>query len=158
MATGILSPWPDIIGKRTWRIHPEVLEFAALDVIFETGTYWSTFYLSVWKRYKSTLFVCSDVILNKILAISRPLVEGVLINVSKDVSFHNLVLNWKELEDLIRESWSKSVKKLKFAASTLSQWFVFQTSLLTQRFCCPNIDWDIDYQKSIYILFFHKLL
>jgi len=69
-ATDILSPGLDIIGKRTWRIYPEVLEFAALDVIFDTVTYWSIFYLSVWKRCKSTSFVCSNVVLYiKILAI-----------------------------------------------------------------------------------------
>ena len=44
MATDILSPGLDLIGKRTWRIHPEVFEFAALGVIFETGTHWSSFY------------------------------------------------------------------------------------------------------------------
>jgi len=44
MATDIHSPGLDIIGKRTWQIPPEVFEFAALDVIFETGTYWSIFY------------------------------------------------------------------------------------------------------------------
>lgn len=63
MANDILSPGLDIIGKRIWRIYPEVLEFAALDVIFETGTSWSIFYLSVWKSCKTTSFVCSDVVL-----------------------------------------------------------------------------------------------
>jgi len=44
MDSDILSPELDIIGKQTWRIQPEVFEFAALDAIFETGTYWSIFY------------------------------------------------------------------------------------------------------------------
>jgi hypothetical protein len=69
-ATDILSPGLDIIGKRTWRIYPEVIEFDALDVTFDTGTYWSIFYLSVWKRCKSTSFVSSNAVLyTKILAI-----------------------------------------------------------------------------------------
>jgi hypothetical protein len=69
-ATDILSPGLDIIGKRTWRIYPEVLEFAAFDVIFDTVTYWSIFYLYVWKRCKNTSFVYSNVVLYiKVLAI-----------------------------------------------------------------------------------------
>ena len=66
------------------------------------------FYLSVWKRCKSTSLVCSDVVFFiKSLQLVEPSSKESL-NVSKDASFHNLILKWKELEGLIRKSWSKS--------------------------------------------------
>jgi len=67
-------------------------------------------------------------VLYKLLAISRSLVEGVLSNVSKDVSFHNLILNWEELESLIRKNWSNSVKNLKYICGVNSESVV----------CLPN--------------------
>jgi hypothetical protein len=61
MATDILSPGLDIVGKRTWRIYPEVHEFAVLDVIFETGIYTGRSFTYLCVKDASTSFVCSDV-------------------------------------------------------------------------------------------------